>query len=123
MDYETPDMLVRVQDHVTIVRLTSRNVTSVGDVGRITAALNNIVDEDSRRLIVDFKNVHHVSSSTLGMLIALRKKMSEIGGKLIISHPEQIDELLRVSHTHRLFEFAPDSKAAFKMLKPDASAS
>src|SRR2546421_10229328 len=123
MDYETPDMLVRVQDHVTIVRLTARNVTSVGDVGRISAALNNIVDQGSRRLIVDFKNVHHVGSSTLGMMLAMRKKMAELGGQLIISHPENIAELLRVSHTAKLFDLAPDSKAAFKMLKPNPTGS
>src|SRR2546430_2229371 len=115
MDYETPDMLVRVQDHVTIVRLTARNVTSFADVGRITSALNNIVDQGSRRLIIDFKNVHHVGSSTLGMMIALRKKMSEHGAHHPIPHHKNTAQPLRASPAASLLELPPDSKAIFKM--------
>jgi hypothetical protein len=36
----------------------------------------------------------------------------------VISHPEHIEELLRVSQTVRLFELAADSKTAFNLLKP-----
>src|SRR2546430_2880085 len=67
------------------------------------------------RLIIDFKNVHHVGSSTLGMMIALRKKMSEHAGQLIISHPENIAELLRVSHTAKLFELAPEDRKSTRL--------
>jgi len=119
MDYETPDMMVRVQDQVTIVRLKLEVITSSNDVARITEWLTKIIDDDgARRLILDFKKVRQVSSAALGMMISLQKHVKELGGRLVISHPEHIEELLRVSQTVRLFELAPDSKTAFNLLKP-----
>ena len=118
MDYETEDMVVRIVDHVTIARLKLQSVTNTSDIARLTATLNTMIDEGSRRLVVDFKHVEHVGSSTLGLLISLQKKMKAVGGRIVISHPEHIGELLRVSHTAQLFELAADSKVAYKLLKP-----
>jgi anti-anti-sigma factor len=118
MDYETPDILVRVRDHVTVVRIRSVSLTGMTDIGRLSGALDHLVDEGARRLVVDFKLVQHVGSSALGMLIALQKRMKELGGRMVLSHPESLEELLRVSHTAKLFEVAADSKAAFTLLKP-----
>jgi anti-anti-sigma factor len=119
MDYETPDMLVRVQDDVTLVRLKGPSLTGMTDATRLGAAFNSLIDEGAHRLILDFKNIRHIGSSTLGLLLALQKRVKELdGGRLIISHPEHIMELLRISQTARLFEIAADSKAAFELLKP-----
>ena len=119
MEYETPDLLVRVQDHVTIVRIKAANLTSMVDIGRLTSTLDNIVSEGTLRLIVDFRLVRHIGSAALGTLIALQKHMKDRGGRLVLSHPEHIQELLDVSQTAKLFEIAPDSKAAMKLLKPE----
>src|SRR3954464_15708247 len=118
MDYETPDMLVRVQDHVTIVRLRAANLTSTGDISRLTSSLEHLLSEGARRLIIDFKLVRHVGSSALGMLLALQMKLKGLGGRMVLSHPEHIAELLHVSKTAKLFELAADSKAALALLKP-----
>ena len=118
MEYETPDLMVRVQDHVTIVRVKTVNLTSMGDIGRLSTSLDTLVRDGARRLIVDFKLVQHVGSAALGALIALQKRMKDLGGRMVISHPEHIQELLQVSQTIKLFEIAPDSKSAFKLLKP-----
>ncbi len=118
MEYETADLLVRQQDHVTMVRLKAANLGSMHEVERIGTAINTLVDEGAKRLVIDFKHVKHVGSATLGMLIALQKRMTELGGKMVISHPEYLQELLKVSHTAKLFELAPDTKAAFEIVKP-----
>ena len=118
MEYETPEMQVRVQDHVTIVRLKSPSLTSMNDISRLTTGLMQMIDEGSLRLVVDFKLVQHVGSTALGLLISLQKRMHDAGGRMVISHPEHLQELLRVSQTGKLFELAVDSKAAFKLLRP-----
>jgi anti-anti-sigma regulatory factor len=119
MDYETPDAMVRVQNHVTIVRIKSMSLTSMNDISRLTTTFDNIVAEGSLRLIVDFKLVNHIGSAALGMLISLQKKMKAVNGRMVISHPEHLQELLEVSQTVKLFELAADSKAAVKLLAPD----
>jgi anti-anti-sigma factor len=118
MDYETPDIMVRVDEQITIVRLKLETLTLQHDVARVTEWLTKIVDDDGARLLIlDFKKVKQVSSATLGMMISLQKHVKQLGGRLVISHPEHIEELLRVSQTIRLFEIAPDSKSAFNLLK------
>ena len=119
MDYETPDILVRVQDQVTIARVKSTNLTSMSDIGRLSSSLELLLKGGTLRLVIDFKLVKHIGSAALGMLISLQKQMKEIGGRMVISHPEHIAELLQVSQTAKLFELAVDTKAAFKLLKPD----
>ena len=118
MDYETPDILVRVQDQVTIVRIKTANLTSMSDIGRFSSALEHLLKDGTHRLVIDFKLVDHIGSAALGVLISLQKHMKETGGRMVISHPEHIEELLQISQTSKLFELAVDTKAAFKLLKP-----
>jgi anti-anti-sigma factor len=118
MNYENEDMLVREQDHVMMIRLKGSNLSAMHEIDRISTVINKIVDEGAMRLVVDFKLVKYVGSAVLGMMISLQKKMKERGGKMVISHPEHLEELLKVSKTAQLFQIAPDTKAAFKLLKP-----
>ena len=49
-------------------------------------------------------------------MIAVNRKMQEVAGKLVLSHPEKIHELLRVSKTQKLFTLADDPKIAVEMI-------
>jgi anti-sigma B factor antagonist len=118
MEYETPDFLVRVQDQVTMVRFRSESLTSTVEVARMSDALEGMVDDGARRLVLDFKNVKNAGSAALGMMISIQKKLKAIDGQLAVSHSENIDSLLRISQTSRLFNLFPDCRAAYEKLKP-----
>ena len=115
MDYETPDLLVREVKGITIVRLKNANLTGVLEIQHITSEFDQLLAKGVRKLVFDFKYVRHASSATLGLLIALQKKVDGLGGKLVLSHSENIAELLQVSRTASLFKLADDPKAAFAM--------
>jgi len=115
MDYETADLLVREVQGVTIVRVRYANFDGMAEIHRMSGELDQILDRGVRKLVFDLKYVRHAGSAALGLLIALQKKMDAKGGKLIVSHAEKIDELLKVSRTGHLFKLAPDPRAAFKM--------
>ena len=115
MDYETPDVLVREVDDVTIVRLRNANLTGTPELTRIAAEVDRLIDQGAMRLMLDFKYVKHTGSAALGLLIRLQKRMNLAGGKMVLSHSEQIAELLRVSHTASLFKLAADPKEGFKL--------
>jgi hypothetical protein len=70
-----------------------------------------VVREVKGVTIVRLKN-----ANLTGMLISLQKKMDANGGKMILSHSENIRDLLHVSRTAGLFKLANDPKAAFAML-------
>jgi anti-anti-sigma factor len=118
MQYETPDLMVRVQDHVTIIRFRSEALTSSVDIQRLTESLEGIISDGARLLILDFKNVRQIGSAGLGMMIGIQKMLKELSGQMAISHAENIQDLLRVSHTARLFDLHADSREAFKKLRP-----
>jgi anti-anti-sigma factor len=116
MEYETPDMVVREVKGVTIVRLKNANLTGMLEIQHVTSEIDQLLARGVRKLVFDFKYVRHAGSAALGLLIALQKKMDKLGGTLILSHSENIAELLRISHTASLFTLASDPKTAFAMI-------
>lgn len=116
MDYETDDYKVRQYKDVTVVRFKTPNLTGVLEINRINEEIKAMVEGGKvRKLVICFKHVEHAGSAALGMLIGLNKRLKELKGKLIVSHPEQIEELLRVSKTNSMFTLAPDPKEALEM--------
>lgn len=115
MDYENDEYRVREKEGVTVVRLKNPNLTGVLEVNRIGEDVKAMIDGGVRKLVVDFKHVKHCGSAGLGLLIGLNKRMQAAGGKMILSHPENIEDLLRVSKTRSLFTIAEDPKVALSM--------
>ncbi len=115
MDYETPDLLVREVDGITIVRLRNENMTGTQELAHIAAEVDGLIDRGATKLVVDFKYVRLVGSAALGLLIKLQKRMNLAGGKMVLSHSERIAELLRVSRTAGLFTLAADPREARKL--------
>ena len=120
MDYETDDLLVREMKGVTIARIRNANLDGMMEIQRIKAELEQILQRGVRKLVIDFKYVKFAGSAALGFLISTEKKMKELGGTMVVSHAENIDELLRVSHTAKLFKLAGDPREAFKTYFGDA---
>jgi anti-anti-sigma factor len=116
MDYETPDLLVREVKGVTIVRLKNANLTGMLEIQHVSSELDQLIEKGVRKLVFDFKYVKHAGSAALGMLIMLQKKMDKLSGKMVLSHSENIADLLKVSRTASLFTLASDPKAAFAMI-------
>lgn len=116
MERITPDLVIRYRGKIVIVRLKAANLTSVLDVNRMSRDLAELIAAGNTRMVLDLKNVRYAGSAALGMLLEVANQMHRSGGKLVLSHPEHIEELLRVSKTDRLFTLAPDPKAAIALL-------
>lgn len=114
-DYETDDYKVRNLDGVTVVRLKNPNLTGILEVTRIGEEIKAMIDGGVRKLVVDFKHVEHCGSAGLGLLIGVNKKLQSVGGKMVLSHPENLEELLRISKTSSMFKVAADPKVALEM--------
>jgi anti-sigma B factor antagonist len=106
------DYTIREIDGVTVVRLKFEQLFSVTDVSRVNGELLALVRDGTRKLVIDLKHVEFAGSSLLGLLIQMQKELDRVGGKLVLSHTERIEELLKVSRTRQLFKIAPDPKSA-----------
>ncbi|MGA2500996.1 MAG: STAS domain-containing protein [Tepidisphaeraceae bacterium] len=115
MEKQTQDYVVRELDGVTVVRFTNKSLTATHDLDRIAHELNELVATGTHRIVLDFKHVEYISSAALGMMISLHKRLDDLKGGLILSHPENIADLLRVSRTDKFFRTAADPKVAVKI--------
>lgn len=114
--YSARDFIMRQYDGVTVVRFTTEHLVGGQDLERITAEVQNLIDAGAHRLVLDFKHVRYINSATLSMLLAVHAKLNALGGRLVLSHPENIAELLRISRMEKLFPTAENPKLAVAML-------
>ncbi|MCB1308111.1 MAG: STAS domain-containing protein [Leptospiraceae bacterium] len=84
------------------VRLSGR--IQMYDTDRLEEALNELVESDHMRLIIDMTAVTYICSSALGVLIAAKRKVMKHEGeiRLVVSRGE-IFELLKVTMLDKLF--------------------
>lgn len=115
MDYATPAMLVREVDGITVIRLRGPNLNNNMELGHISAEIDSLIANGVQRLVLDLKHVEFAGSAALGLLIRVQKHMAAAGGKLVLSHSQAIDQLLKISQTASLFTLAPDLSAARKL--------
>ena len=99
---------------VTVVRLTDRKVVDETNIQELGRELFALVEEEQRKnLLLNFSAVGFLSSSALGKLITLDKKVKAHGGKLKLSNirPE-IYEVFAITKLNKLFEIKDDEAEA-----------
>lgn len=99
---------------VTVVELTDRKILDEMNITEIGAGLNSLVgDADVPKMLIDFANVAHMSSSALGMLITLRKRVAERGGRLALCGIQpsilEVFVITRLNEIFEIFETRPQA--------------
>ncbi len=99
--------------HVTVTAKNGAHVVEFSDRKILEVSIRNIGDElsvlvdaqDAIRLVLSFKNVDHISSAALGMLISVQKAVRQKQGKLFLADLEpRIYEVFKITGLHKLFE-------------------
>lgn len=99
---------VSAEGDVTIVELTDRKILDEVSILHIGEQLNTlVVDKPAPKLIVDFTNVAHLSSSALGMLITLHNHIRQRDGKLSLCNIQpQIYEIFVITRLNDIFKIS-----------------
>jgi len=111
-------LLIQNITGVTVVDFSGSTILdgpTIEDIGR---QLYELVDQQAhRKILLDFSQVRFLSSSMLGVLIALRKKAQAIRGRLAIAglRPE-LRKVFKISQMEKLFEFHDDQGSAMGSL-------
>lgn len=109
---------VNNRDGICFVEFADRKILEELSINEIGEQLASLVDEHAPiNLLLDFKNVDHLSSAALGMLITLNKKITSQRAQLKMSgiNP-QIYEVFEITKLHKVFDIydtAAAAKAAF----------
>ncbi len=106
--------LMSLADHITVTKDSGVNVVEFNDrkildelsISELGEQLRQVAEsENSVRLLLNFKNVEHLSSAALGMLITLDKLVKEKNGKLKLSNIKpQIYEVFKITRLNKLFD-------------------
>lgn len=99
---------------VSLVEFSDRKILDELCIHEIQEELGTIVDKGSvGNLLLSFKNVDHLSSAALGMLITLKKKVEEKKGRLKLSDINpQIYEVFKITRLNKIFDIHPSQEKA-----------
>jgi anti-sigma B factor antagonist len=116
MTEEQPHLSTTMQDDVRVVEFSDRKILEELSIREIEDQLFNLIKgQDAIKLLLNFKNVEHLSSAALGMLINLEKEVSRNKGKLVLSDINpQIYEVFRITRLNKMFEIHETAAQALK---------
>jgi anti-anti-sigma factor len=110
---------------VTVARTTRESLvdeTSVNAVGGYLLSL--VMDLSCRRLVLNLGTLRRLSSSMVGKLIALHKKIQKTGGLLLLCQVSApVSEILQKLHLHELFTVLVTEDDALKAFQKNPTRS
>jgi stage II sporulation protein AA (anti-sigma F factor antagonist) len=116
MEHQTADYVVRYRGDVLLLRFKIPNLTGILDVNRIGGEIMAMIDAGQRKVVLDLKHIDYAGSAALGMFLEIAKRLKSLNGRLVLSHAEKIEPLLKVSRTEKMFELTADPKEAIALL-------
>lgn len=113
----TSRLLIHSIRDVTVVNIEEPSILDFGQVDSLGQQLYDLVDNrNSRKLILDFTKVKFLSSSALGVLVNLQKKMTAIKGTLVIcALRAELMKVFEITKLKKLFTFCNDEGAALEV--------
>jgi anti-sigma B factor antagonist len=100
----------------TVASFTDRKILDERKIQILAEQLFGLVEQQGKtNLILNFGNVEYMSSAALGMLIRLRKKVLESGGKLVLCAIDpQIYEVFVITRLDKAFVVRRDEQEALQ---------
>ena len=89
---------------VHISKLVPSKILDELQINEIGQQIIALIDKGARKLVLDFSNVDHLSSSALGMLITTKKRLDSVNGSLkLCSIQPQIFQVFQITKLNKLF--------------------
>ncbi len=109
-----PSIEVTREGNITVVELLNEEVLEEMTINNIAESLFSLVEENaSIKLLLSFKKVKHLSSSALGTLIRLNKRVEENKGTLkLCGLRKGLYDIFVITKLNRLFDIYDDKEEA-----------
>ncbi len=107
-------LVISQMQGVTSVSFREASILDGSVVERIGEELYALVDQRAcRKIILDFRHVKFLSSSMLGVVLALHKKSQAIQGKVVICGLRgELGKVFKIMKLDKLLEFAENETDA-----------
>ena len=118
MQKEAPRFNVSAEGGATIVEPTDRKILDEVGISQIGEQLSSLLSQtDKPRLVLDFSNVSQMSSSALGMLITIYKRIREKQGELRLCNiAPDIYEIFVITRLNEIFRIFSSRQEAINSL-------
>ena len=118
MQEEPQQLTVSKEAGATIVQLAERKILDEISITKIGEQINELIAGDEQpKLVVDFANVAHMSSSALGMLITLHKRIREKNGQLrLCCIQPSIYEIFVITRLNEIFQICQSRQEALESI-------
>jgi anti-sigma B factor antagonist len=119
MQQDHPRLKIETHGDVTVVELADRKILDEANISRIGERLQGLVAKaENTKFVLDFSSVGHMSSSALGMLITLHKRIREKKGQLrLCGIQPQIYEVFVITRLNEIFDISKTLDDAVKTFK------
>jgi len=103
---------VTEKNDVVIISLSGK-IMGGPEAGEINELINNLIDKDKKKIIIDLEKVGWMNSSGLGILIGAVTTLKNNGGKLIIVNvSDRIENLLKITKLSGVFNIEQNIDSA-----------
>jgi len=107
-------MTIHKQADICVVEFSDRKILEELAINQIGERLSELANEyNEPKFLLDFKNVEHLSSAALGMLITFNKQLIEQHGQLVLANINpQIYEVFKITKLNKLFNIQKSTEDA-----------
>lgn len=104
------------RDGVLVIRFQDQRLLEEGQIAKLEQEVTAVIDKSEEdRVVFDFSAVQFMSSSMLGKLVALSKKLKGFKAKLKLAGlSDDIREVFKITRLEKVFDIEPDAAAAVK---------
>jgi anti-sigma B factor antagonist len=119
MSPDKSQLVIRQQGGVTVVGFLTPSMLDQSNVAAVGTELMELVEARNRkRMLIDFTGVKYLSSSLLGKLIALHKRLTVVEGELkLCAIDPSIYEIFQMMRLDRVFDIQPDEQRAISKFR------
>jgi len=114
MRESTPRLTVTSEDDIIVAELVDKKILDEVAITQIQEQLSAVLAPTAEpRLVMDFSRVAHMSSSALGMLITLHKRIREKQGELrLCGISPSIYEVFVITRLNEIFQIVQTRQQA-----------
>ena len=109
-----PNINTTIEGDVIVATMLDKKILDEISISRISDKLNELANsQDTPHLVLDFENVANMSSSALGMIITLHKRVRDRGGKLQLCNIQPaIYEIFVITRLNEIFSVSASRSEA-----------
>jgi len=118
-EFQPEYLIVVPSDDVAVVRFTVPRLTEEINLEQLGHELGTLIDQHGcRKMVVSLSGLEYLTSSGLGKLIALHRKMHREEGVVVFCDaPPTVADILHASRLDTYFNGAPDIPAAMTAIQ------